>query len=197
MAFIGVNTTDGDTIETPVGAWSNATTYTPNQIVTYNSNVWIANKVARTNQNVGSPNIGQVTIVPNLDKTPVVGSEFWSKYDGLYWSTKTLITKYLSTFTHDKFVGSVFHDDTGGTTAAKLYVQQSGDGVIWDVSAEYTTAAIASADQTVGSAITSGYGIEFSEEIILPYIRFKFVYGTNKPATLRLFGRCANAGVKY
>lgn len=181
MAFLGVNTTDGTTIPT-VTDYS-AGTFTKGALTYVTSGdtqgVWLAT--------YDSSNVA-----------PALNSQVWQQYFGPCWtSTKTLTTNYLRTFTHDKFTGSVFHVDATTTTAAKLYVQQSGDGVIWDLSTEYTTATITSADKTVGAPVTTGFGIKFSEEILLPYVRLKFVYGTNKPNTLRLFGRCANSGVKY
>lgn len=181
MAFLGVNTTDGTTIPT-VTDYS-AGTFTKGALTYVTSGttqgVWLAT--------YDSSNVA-----------PALGSQVWQQYFGPCWtSTKTLTTNHLRTFTHDKFTGSVFHIDATSTTAAKLYVQQSGDGVAWDVSTEYTTATVTGgADQTIGAPLT-GFGIKFTEEILLPYIRLKFVYGTNKPNTLRLFGRCANSGVKY
>lgn len=182
MAFLGVNTTDGTTIPTvsdySTGSFTKgALTYVTSGAT---KGVWLAT-------------------ADSSSVAPAIDSQVWEQYFGPCWvtSTKTLTTNYLSTFTHDKFVGSAFHVDATATSAATLLVQQSGDGIIWDVSTSYTTATISSADKTVGAAITTGYGIKFSEEIVLPYIRLKFTYGTNKPDTLRLFGRCANSGVKY
>lgn len=181
MAFLGVNTTDGTTIPT---------------VTDYSTGTFA--KGALTYVTSGSTQGVWLATYDSTSVAPAIGSQVWQQYFGPCWtSTKTLTTNHLRTFTHDKFTGSVFHIDTTATSAAKLYVQQSGDGVVWDVSTEYTTAAISSADQTIGAPITTGYGIKFSEEVLLPYLRLKFVYGTNKPSTLRLFGRCANSGVKY
>lgn len=182
MAFLGVNTTAGTTIPTvsdySAGAFTKgALTYVTSGAT---KGVWLAT-------------------ADSSNTAPAIDSQVWEQYFGPCWvtSAKTFTTNYLSTFTHDKFVGSVFHIDATATTAATLLVQQSGDGVIWDVSTSYTTAAISTADKTVGDAITTAYGIKFSEEIVLPYIRLKFTYGTNQPNTFRLFGRASNSGVKY
>ena len=181
MAFLGVNTTDGTPITT-VSDYS-AGSYTKGDLAYVTSGstkgVWLATQSSSS-------------------VAPAVNSSVWQPYFGNCWtSDKTLTTQYIHSFTHDKFTGSVFHIDATATSAATLYVQQSGDGVIWDVSTAITTAAISSADQTVGAAITTGYGKEFSVEILHPYLRLKFVYGTNKPSTLRLFGRTSDSGAKY
>ena len=181
MAFLGVNTTDGTTI--PSASNYSAGTFTKGTYTYVTSG---------TTQGVWLATANSSNIAPALD------SQVWQRYFGPCWfSTGTLITQYLSTDTHDRLTGSVFHIDATSTTAAKLYVQQSGDGVAWDLSTEYTTATVTGgADQTTGAPLT-GFGIKFTEEILLPYIRLKFVCGTNRPDTIRLFGRTANASVKY
>jgi len=185
MAFIGVNTTDGTTIPT-VSDWSSSTSYVKGDLAYVatgsTKGVWLATQ--------SSSNIA-----------PAANSSIWQPYFNNCWATtdKTLITQYIHTFTHDRFTGSILHVDATSTTAGNLYVQQSGDGIIWDVSTTITTAAIASVDQTTGAGapITTAYGKDFSVEVLQPYLRLKFVYGTNKPSTFRLFGRTSDSGNKY
>jgi len=109
----------------------------------------------------------------------------------------TLTTDSIKTETHDKFVGSVFH--TGA--ASNLYIQQSADNKNWD----YTSAGVT----TVSTGATgsfpidtrygtlSGFNVKFTEEIVAPYIRLKFVYATTLPTVFRLNARTSDSGVKY
>lgn len=136
----------------------------------------------------------------SASNNPAVNSPHWTRAtNGPVWLTnsKALALSYLSTYTHDKFTGSVWSNDTGVGT---LLIQQSGDGVNWDVSEAVTIASATSYTKYGDSdlASTSGYGVSFSKEILLPYIRIIFKYnGSNPPTTFRLFSRAANSGVKY
>ena len=97
---------------------------------------------------------------------------------------KTFVSDFLKTDTHDLITGSV-SSDTGGS----LYIEQSPDGVNWDIS-NFTKAA--------AYAHSTGGAVGFSEAIILPYWRVKFVCTADtKPTTLRLHARTSDAGVKY
>lgn len=191
MAFIGANTS---TNAIPaVAAWSSGTTYTPGQVVSNNGQNWIATLVKRTNTDSNSSNVGQVTTITNVGQTPVTGSEFWSAYTGPCWvtSSKTFTSDSLLAMTHDKFTGSVYSTETGSGAGGKLYIDQSGDNV-W-------TAGTFVSNYTKGGdySVTDGTPLGFSEEIILPYIRVRYVYTTTQPTTFKLFGRTADSGVKY
>lgn len=78
----------------------------------------------------------------------------------------------------DRITGSVTADQ-GGT----LFIEQSADQTNWDVSTSYT----------VNAADAKG----FSEELLLPYVRVRYVNGATPQATFRLTARCAAAGNKY
>jgi hypothetical protein len=191
MAFIGANTAEL-TIPTPA-AWSNSTDYTVGAptvptVVSSGGSYWVAIKKSGPNT---TETINNVSVTVGA-QTPAKNSPYWNPYTDLLWVTsgKTLTTASLPTLTHDKFTGSFFSNDT--SSGSKLVVQQSGDNINWDVS----SADITSASMTIGGV--SGYGGNFSTEVLLPYIRLVFTYAdTNPPTTLRLFGRTADSGVKY
>jgi hypothetical protein len=75
----------------------------------------------------------------------------------------------------DSITGSVFSDQ-----ACTLLIEQSGDGVNYDVSTSYT--------------VTAGDGKGFSEEVILPYVRVRVVNGGTNQGAFRLFARMTAAG---
>lgn len=68
---------------------------------------------------------------------------------------------------HDSVQGTVFADQGGS-----LYIEQSPDGTNWDVSAEYTIAA------------SDGKG--FSENLVAPFWRIRFVNGSTPQTTFRI-----------
>lgn len=189
MASISVNTSV-DKIISPVGNYQSGTSYSAGQYV-------FSASTATDDFN----GIWKYVFPTSASgKTPAPESPYWvPATNGPAWLTgsKTLALPYLSTFTHDKFTGSVWSNDTGVGT---LLIQQSGDGVNWDVSEAVTIASATSYTKYGDSnlASTSGYGVSFTKEILLPYIRIIFKYaGDDPPTTLRLFSRTANSGVKY
>lgn len=97
---------------------------------------------------------------------------------------KTFTSDFLKSNTHDTVTGSVA-SNTGGD----LYIQQSPDGVNWDISNQSNSGPYThNADESIG----------FAEPLILPYWRVKFVCAANTaPTTLRLHARTSDFGVKY
>lgn len=192
MAFIGFNIEPAENGEPEVIAptsigWDFETTYVPGDIVSHNNLNWKAQIVRLTEHDSNSANVGEVTILENLNKVPSVRSEFWTIYDGPIWDDNTIISRVIETLTHDKLTGSVHSDEAG-----ELIIQQSGDNKEWDTESvsnfSYDGSPIA-----VGSNQTIG----FSEELILPYIRLKFIADSTLPVDLHVYGRTADAGVKY
>jgi hypothetical protein len=75
----------------------------------------------------------------------------------------------------DSITGSVFADQPG-----TLLIEQSGDGVNWDISTSYSVAA------------NDGKG--FAENILLPNVRVRYTNGGTNQGTFRLFARMTSAG---
>lgn len=75
----------------------------------------------------------------------------------------------------DRITGSVFADQTG-----TIYIEQSGDGTNWDISTNYPVVA------------STGSG--FSEELVLPYVRVRYVNGGTQQGVFRLFVRMTSQG---
>ena len=180
MASLSVDTSV-DTIQV-ADNYAAGTTYTAGQYVYASSTVtddfngvWVSAR----NSNTGN--------------TPGTNPAFWTPYNNPTWitSTKTLTLAYVSTFTHDKFTGSVYAKGSSDASGA-LYIDQSGDGT-WAAGTYVTNFS-----KPTGYAVTDGTALGFSEEIILPYVRIRYVYTTNRPnTTFKLFSRTANSGVKY
>jgi hypothetical protein len=78
------------------------------------------------------------------------------------WTSQTRLRER-----HDTLAGSVFANKAG-----KLYIEQSPDGTNWDVSTSY---AIAASD-----------GKGFTELLVLPYWRIRYVNGTEAQGTFRI-----------
>lgn len=76
----------------------------------------------------------------------------------------------------DSIVGSVFADQDG-----TVFVEQSGDGDNWDVSAQY-----------VYSAAGGGRGL--NEVALLPYVRVRYVNGATPQTAFRIFIHQSSAG---
>jgi hypothetical protein len=132
----------------------------------------------------------------NVGNTPSSSSAYWTAtvtpYTWVFDGTNgTLTTDSIKTETHDKFVGNVFN--TGAT--GNLYIQQSADNKNWD----YVSSAVATASATIDTCYgtLAGYSNKFTEEIVAPYIRLKFVYATTLPTVFRLNARTSDSGVKY
>ena len=182
MASLSVNTSV-DTI--PVAAdWSNSSvSYTVGTYVYYATSV---------TDNFNGVWVCTTAHTSSASNNPAAGSAYWTPYNNPCWvtSTKTLTISYVSTFTHDKFTGSVYAYASSGA-GGKLYIDQSGDGT-W-ASGTYVSNFTKSGDLQVADSTALG----FSEEIILPYVRVRYVYTTNRPTTFRLFSRTADSGVKY
>lgn len=77
----------------------------------------------------------------------------------------------------DRIVGSAFSNQAG-----TLYIEQSYDSANWDVS---TSVAIAAAD-----------GSGFSEELVAPYVRLRYVNGGTNQGTFRLSARFSSSGAR-
>lgn len=77
----------------------------------------------------------------------------------------------------DRITGAVF-SNVGGT----LHVEQSGDGTNWDV------------DDTV--AVAAGVGTKFTLELVLPYVRLRYVNGATAQTSFRLYSRYSSAGAR-
>lgn len=97
-------------------------------------------------------------------------------------STKTLLTSgqtYTSPVVEgvraDSISGSVFAD-VGGT----IFIEQSGDGTNWDISTSY--------------AVPAADGKGFSESILVPFVRIRYVNGGTNQAAFRIFARFTSAG---
>jgi len=119
----------------------------------------------------------------------VGNNSYWGPYNHAYtWfadsdnsSYYTLKTDSIKTETHDLFVGTVYHN-VG--SAGTLYIEQSPDNKNWDV-----------ANST---SVTTATGTSFSQAIVSPFLRLRFVSTASVvPTTLRLNGKTADSGVKY
>lgn len=182
MASLSVNTSV-DTIQTAADWSSSSVSYAVGTYVYYASSA---------TDNFNGVWVCTADHTSSASNNPVINSPYWRLYNNPTWitSTKTLSISYVSTFTHDKFTGSVYAkaaSDAGG----KLYIDQSGDGT-W-AAGTFVSNFTKAGDYTVAADAALG----FSEEIILPYVRIRYVYTTNKPTTFKLFGRSSNAGIKY
>jgi hypothetical protein len=132
----------------------------------------------------------------NVGNTPSSSSAYWTAtvapYTWVFDGTNgTLYTDSIKTETHDKFVGSVFNTGAAGN----LSIQQSADNKNWD----YVSSGVATASATIDTryGTLAGYSNKFTEEIVSPYIRLKFVYATTLPTVFRLNARTSDSGVKY
>jgi hypothetical protein len=95
---------------------------------------------------------------------------------------------FLRSDTHDYVTGSIYSNEAGS-----LYIQQSPDGINWDIQ-NYT----ASTNTNAAIAVSATTGKGFAEQIILPYWRVKFTATSGTaPTTLRLHARTSDPGVKY
>lgn len=75
----------------------------------------------------------------------------------------------------DSISGMVFADQ-GGT----IYIEQSYDGQNWDISTDY--------------AVTASDGKGFSESLLAPYVRIRYVNGGTAQGAFRIFSRFTSAG---
>lgn len=75
----------------------------------------------------------------------------------------------------DNISGAVFSDQPG-----TIFIEQSGDGTNWDISSNYP--------------VTANNGSGFSESLLLPYVRLRYVNGANAQGTFRITGRFTSAG---
>lgn len=75
----------------------------------------------------------------------------------------------------DNISGAVFADQAG-----TIYIEQSGDGTNWDISSSYP--------------VTANNGSGFTENLLLPYVRLRYVNGGTAQGTFRIFGRFTSAG---
>lgn len=75
----------------------------------------------------------------------------------------------------DRITGSVFADQAG-----TLYIEQSFDGSHWDVSTSIS--------------VTANDGNGFSEELVAPQVRVRYVNGGSAQGAFRLFSRYSSSG---
>jgi hypothetical protein len=79
--------------------------------------------------------------------------------------------------THERITGLVFADQVG-----TLYIEQSSDGQNWDLSTDY--------------AVTASDGKGFSEELVAPYARVRFVNGGTDQGAFRISIKTTAAGTR-
>lgn len=75
----------------------------------------------------------------------------------------------------DRITGSVFADQAG-----TIFIEQSGDQTNWDISTSYAISA------------NNGSGIE--EDVLLPWVRIRYVNGSTDQTIFRIFTRLTSAG---
>jgi hypothetical protein len=75
----------------------------------------------------------------------------------------------------DNISGMVFADQAG-----TIFVEQSADGVNWDISTDYP--------------IPANDGKGFSEPLYGPYVRIRYVNGGTAQGAFRLYSRFTSAG---
>lgn len=75
----------------------------------------------------------------------------------------------------DNISGMVFADQAG-----TVYIEQSADGVNWDISTSYP--------------VTANNGKGFNEPLYGPYVRIRYVNGATAQGTFRLYSRFTSAG---
>lgn len=122
-----------------------------------------------------------------------IGANTSSNFNG----TATFTSDYLRSDTHDYVTGSVF-----SSSAGSFYLEQSPDGVNWDPTA---SGAVLNYSANVGGtanaaiAISANVSKGFSEQIILPFWRIRFVRssGTGTPTSFQITTRTSDASVKY
>ena len=83
----------------------------------------------------------------------------------------------LSGGREDNVVGIVFADQAG-----TLFIEQSMDNEHWDLSTEF--------------AVTASDGKGFSESVIAPYVRVRYVNGGVAQAEFRLNARFSSSGYR-
>lgn len=110
------------------------------------------------------------------------------------------VSNILPTLTHDKLVGSVFSNEAGN-----FYIEQSFDRENWDIVNHTARNFLANTtgDETYindnePSTVTANNGSAFAEDLLLPYVRIRFVTTSgDDPTTFRLHARTSDASVKY
>jgi hypothetical protein len=93
----------------------------------------------------------------------------------LLTATSIFTSQALEAGLADRITGLVFADQ-GGT----LFVEQSGDLNNWDLSTAH--------------AVTANTGLGFSDEILAPYVRLRYVNGATNQGVFRLHSRMTSAG---
>ena len=81
----------------------------------------------------------------------------------------------LQTSGDDRVIGLIFSSGNG-----TLYVEQSSDGANWDLSKSV--------------AVVGGTGQGYSEELLAPYYRIRFVNGAADQTAFRLTVKTSSAG---
>lgn len=90
-------------------------------------------------------------------------------------SGQTYTSSVFNTDRADSISGSVFADQAG-----TIFIEQSGDKVNWDISTSY--------------AVTASDGKGFSENLLMPFVRVRYVNGGTNQGAFRLFARFTSAG---
>lgn len=115
-------------------------------------------------------------------------------------SNGVFVSGILPTLTHDKLVGAVCSSEAGS-----LYIEQSMDRENWDIVNHTARNFLANTtgDETYindnqPSTITADNAAAFAEDLLLPWIRIRFVTDSESaPETFRLHARTSDASVKY
>jgi hypothetical protein len=100
--------------------------------------------------------------------TPLAGSAQWP-------ASNVLGNYTLESQSADRLTGYVFTDQAGN-----IFIEQSFDQTNWDISTTY--AIVANTTKT------------FSEEILAPWVRVRYVNGATPQTVLRLYVRMESAG---
>lgn len=92
------------------------------------------------------------------------------------WPASNVINNYvMEAGLADRVTGVVIADQAGN-----IFIEQSGDQTNWDLSTTYP--------------IVANTALKFSEEIILPWVRIRYVNGATPQTVFRLFSRMTSAG---
>ena len=107
-------------------------------------------------------------------------------------------SQILPTLTHDYLTGVIVSDEAGD-----FYIEQSKDRENWDVINYSTNILFANVDSDLtkinsNEAIAVTAQFAFNEQLLLPYVRIRFVTTSESdPTVFRLHARTSDSGVKY
>lgn len=92
------------------------------------------------------------------------------------WPAAPVINNYImEAGLADRITGVVIADQAGS-----IFIEQSGDQTNWDLSTTYP--------------VVASTALKFSEEIVLPWVRVRYVNGATPQTVFRLFSRMTSAG---